>query len=170
MCYNKIMIIEYFKNLINLVKKESVTLKGIYTFTLENIHTGEKRIITKENLVVLTGRAYIILRMMNDQASPGIKLTHAVLGTGIAVPTNADTQLQTEVYRKNVASATSSGNIGYVSAFYTATEVSGTFREAAIFINGTAVVNSGTLFSRVSINIAKTNIETLTVDYQITLN
>jgi hypothetical protein len=164
------MIKQLLKTLKKLANKETFTFKGVYTFTLENVITGEKRVIVNENLVVLTGKSYIMTRLMADQVTPGIKITHTALGTGTNAPASGDTQLQTEIYRKNVASATNASNIGYVSAYYTAVEVTGTFREVGLFINATGVANSGTLFSRVATNITKSSVETLTVDYQLTLN
>ena len=164
------MIIKFLKNLIKMFKGEDFSMQGTYIFRFTNMETGNVREVIQENMIPLTGRAYIILRLMQDQATPGIKLTHTALGSGTNAPANGDTQLQTETYRKAVASATSAGNIGYVSAFYTAVEFVGTIREVGLFINGTGAANSGTLFSRVATNLTKSNIETLTVDYQLTLN
>jgi len=81
--------------------------------------------------------------------------------------------LDTETYRTTTASSTNSNNVAYVTAFYTATECNGTYKEAGLFCNGTGAADSGVLFSRVLLNapsgIAKTVTETLTVDYTITI-
>ena len=151
------------------MKNEHLKMKGVYTFTLENIETGEKRVIVKENLIPTAGRAFIASRLAQVGTPQDIKVTHTALGTGTTAPANGDTQLQTETYRKAVASATSSGAVAYFTAFYTATEVTGTFKEAGVFINGTGTANSGTLFSRVAVDITKTNLETLTIDYSVAL-
>jgi hypothetical protein len=156
-----------------MIKKDveqDFNLKGVYTFTLEDIYTGEKRVITRENLIMTGGKAYVMARIMADQSPAGCKITHTALGTGTNAPAAGDTQLQTEVFRKVTASAMNASNVGYLSAYYTATEVTGTFREVGLFINGTGTANSGTLFSRVAVNITKSSSETLTIDYQITLS
>ena len=158
MCYNIFMI------------AENIKMKGVYKFTLENIETGEKRIIVKDNLIPTAGRAFIASRLAQVGSPQDIKINYTALGTGTTAPSNGDTQLQTETYRKVVASATSSGAVAYFTAFYTAPEVTGTFKEAGMFINGTGTANTGTLFSRVAVDITKTNLETLTIDYSITIS
>ena len=145
-------------------------MKGVYTFTLENIETGEKRVIVKENLIPTAGRAFIASRLAQVGSPQDIKVNYTALGTGVTAPANGDTQLQTETYRKAVASATSSGATSYFTAFYTAPEVTGTFKEAGMFINGSAGANTGTLFSRVAVDITKTNLETLTIDYSVVIS
>ncbi len=155
---------------LKIKKLDQFQLSGIYTFTLTNIITGEKKIFTKKNLITNAGKNYILKRMVADQTPAGLRFTHCALGTGTTAPTVADTQLQTEIYRNNMASGSENTNVGFWTAFYTATETAGTYREFGIFINGTSTANSGTLFSRVAINITKTNTESLTIDYTLTLN
>ena len=91
-------------------------MKGVYTFTLRNIKTGEERIIVKENLIPTAGRAFIASRLAQVGSPQDIKVTHTALGTGTTAPANGDTQLQTETYRKAVASATSSGATSYFTS------------------------------------------------------
>ena len=150
---------------------ETLKLKGIYKFTLEDINTGAKRVFEYENLIPTSGRTAIASHLTNAVPVPSVlRANYTALGTGGTPPANADTQLQTETFRKAIASETNSANVAYMTAFYTATEVSGTFLEAGIFIAGTITPNSGTLFSRVAINITKTLTETLTIDYTVTIN
>lgn len=96
----------------------------------------------------------------------------SALGTGIGAPAAGDTTLDTEAYRKNIASQSFSANVAYNTAFYTASEVSGTFYEHGIFANGTGAADSGTLCSRVLLNapsgIAKGLTNTLTIEHQHT--
>jgi len=145
---------------------------GIWRFTIRDAVTGRiKRVQTYRNLLPTVGRAAIANHLTSATPSPAaLRINKTALGTGVTAPANGDTQLQTETFRKDTASATNSNNVGFVTAFYTAPEVSGTFREAGLFINGTATVNSGTLFSRVAINITKTASETLTIDYTLTIS
>lgn len=153
----------------NIKQKEGFVMKGHYKLTFENIKTGEKRIVEKDNLIVTAGRAWIASRLAVSGSPADIRITHSALGTGTSTPANADTQLQTEVYRKNVASATSDQATTYLTAFYSATEYTGNIKEAGMFINGSAGANTGTLFSRIALDTTKSSVETLTIDYTISL-
>lgn len=152
--------------------KQRLIISGVYLFTIRDSQTGEiKRRNLQFNLIPTVGRAVIANQLTSASPSPASpRINYTTLGTGTNAPANADTQLQTETYRKAVASQTNASNVAYCTAFYTAEEVSGTFREAGMVINGTGTANSGTLFSRVAINITKSTSETLTVDYSITIS
>jgi hypothetical protein len=150
---------------------ETIKMKGVWVFTLENIHTGAFRQIRYENIIPTVARTAIANWLSNASPSPAsIRINKTALGTGVTAPANGDTQLETETYRKDIASETNSDNVAYFTAFYTAPEVSGTFKEAGMFMNGSAGANTGTLFSRVAIDITKTTSESLTVDYEITIS
>jgi len=149
---------------------QGMSLKGVWKFTLKDIITGKERVYMYDNLIVTIGRAALANHLTDATPSPAnLRINYTALGTGVTAPANGDIELETEVFRKVTASETNVNNIAYVTAFYTAAEVSGTFREAGLFINGTATPDSGTLFSRVAINITKSITETLTVDYTITI-
>jgi len=151
--------------------KENVCLKGVYKFTLRNIYTGEEKIYIVENLIPTIARTAIANYLSDATPSPAsLRINYSALGTGVNAPANGDTQLQTETFRKDIASETNAANVAYFTAFYTAPEVSGTFKEAGLFFNATSTPNSGTLFSRVAIDITKTTSESLTIDYQITIS
>lgn len=151
--------------------QEKVALKGIYTFTVRDAATGRiKRTYKYENLVPTVGRTMIANNLTNASPTNVMKITHAALGSGTNAPVNGDTTLQTETYRNAIASITNASNVGYATGFYTATETSGTYRECAIFSNGTGAANSGVLLSRVAINITKSTSETLTLDWTLTIS
>lgn len=153
-----------------VITGQKLFMSEVWRFTLRNVETGEERLFMYKNLIPTVGRAAIANYLTNASPSPAtLRVTHTSLGTGIAGATNADTQLQTETYRKAIASATNGDNVAYMTAFYTAPEVTGTFKEAGLHIAGSLTPNSGTLFSRVPIDITKTALETLTVDYTVTI-
>lgn len=152
-------------------EKAGVQMYGVYKFTLRDIYTGEEQVTIVKNLIPTAGRTAIANWLTNSSPTPAsMRLNYTALGTGATAPANGDVQLQTETYRKAIASATNSNNIAYCTAFYTAPETSGTFTEAGIFMNATGVANSGTLFSRVAISITKTTSQSLTIDYTITIS
>jgi hypothetical protein len=162
--------LEISKN-VSSKKHQGLQLKGVYIFTLEDINTGERQIIRIPNLVPTVGRAAIADHLTSGSPSPSTLLINkAALGTGTTAPANGDTTLETETYRNNTASKTNADNIAYVTAFFSATEVDGTFKEVGLFINGEAGADTGTLFSRAAIDITKSNTQTLTIDYVLTIS
>lgn len=152
-------------------RSEGLVLKGVWKFTIRDAKTGKiKRVYTYDNLIPTAGRSKIAEALAGDLAAiADIEINKTALGTGGTAPANGDTTLETETFRKDVASATFSSNQLFITAFYTAPEVSGTFAEAGVFIKGTASPDTGTLFSRVLISITKSLSETLTIDYTTTI-
>lgn len=149
---------------------EGMRLDGIWKFTLEDIHTGEKRIYEYHNLIPTVARTALANHLTNVAPSPAaLRINFSALGSGVTAPANGDTTLQTETFRKAIASETNSSNVAFATAFYTASEAVGTHKEAGLFLNATGVANSGTLFSRVAIDITKAATESLTIDYTITI-
>lgn len=140
--------------------------------TIRDAKTGAiKRVIKRHNLIPTVGRTALASYLGSVSGSPAtLYPNYVALGSNAAAPTNADTQLGTETYRNQVASRTYSSNIAYITGFFTATETTGTYREAGLFIAGGAGANTGTLFSHVAINITKSNTETLTLDWTITIS
>jgi hypothetical protein len=107
--------------------------------------------------------------LTNPSPATPLLATYAAVGSGTNAPANGNTQLQTEAYRNAVASRTSASNIAFVTAFFGATEAVGTHKEAGIFAGGSGTANTGTLLSRVAIDIVKTNTQTLTLDWTLTV-
>lgn len=157
------------------IKNDGVALVGTWTITIRDAKTGRvKRVYRHKNIIPTVGRALIANNLAISSADDDPFLNYTALGTGDTAPANGDTQLVTETFRKLTASGTNSNNIAYITAFYTAAEVTGTFKEAALFANGTASADSGILFSRVLLNptsgITKSGTETLTIDYTLTIS
>lgn len=151
--------------------KEKFALKGVYTFTIRDAVTGEiKRVYKYENIVPTVARAMIANNMTNVSPTNLMLIKYAELGSGTSTPANGDTALQTPVYRNAIASRTNSSNIAYATAFFNATETTGTYRECGIFSDGSGTIGTGVLVSRVSINVTKSSSETLTIDWTLTIS
>lgn len=153
------------------VEQKDLKFKGVYTFTLRNKDTGEiegKHVY--ENLVPAVALSLIASLVGQTAVANAGKVTHCALGSGTTTPASGNTTLETETYRNAIASLNSVGAVVYATGFFSAPETSGTYREAGIFINGTGAVNTGTLLSRVAINITKTTSQTLTLDWTLTLS
>lgn len=150
---------------------EKTSMVGIYKFTIRDAKTGKiKRVHEYKNLIPTVGREMIANNLSNVSPTNVMLANKMALGTGVTPPANADTTLETETYRNDVASRTNAQNIAYLTAFYSALEVTGTFKEAGIFCDGTGTVDTGVLLSRVAINITKSSTETLTIDWTLTIN
>ena len=148
-------------------------MKGVWIVTIRDALTGKiKRRHVFENIIPTIGRNAVARSLAGEAVTLAeIEINETSLGTNATAPTNGDIKLGTETFRKAVASTTSSGNQLFVTAFYTAPEVSGTFSEAGLHINGTGAPDSGVLFSRVIFSpaVTKSASETLTVDYVVTI-
>jgi len=128
--------------------------------------------IEVHNIIPTAGRSVVALWIVGDNtydANNGAN--YGSLGDNNTAPVNGDTTLSNETYRKATSSATSSSNVVYLSNFYTATEVTGTFEEAGWHIDGTGVADSGQLLSHfLTTSIVKSATETLTVESTLTIS
>jgi hypothetical protein len=124
------------------------------------------------NIIPTAGRAVIARWITGDNTYSGDDgANYGSLGTSATAPANGNTQLTAETYRKATSSVARSNNIAYLSNFYTATEVTGTFEEAGWHIAGTGTANTGQLLSHfLTTTIAKTSTETLTVESTLTIS
>lgn len=151
--------------------KEKTCLKGHYRFTIRDSKTGKiKRVKEYFNLIPTVGRTLIANNLTSSSPDNDPRINYVALGTGTTAPANNDTTLETETYRNTVASETNANNVAYITGFFNATENDGTYKEVGLFADATGVADSGILFSRVAIDITKSNTETLTIDYTITIN
>lgn len=149
--------------------KEQLETRCNWTFTVRDAATGEvKRVRKYRNKLPAAGINAIMQHLALSSPTPAsLIVTHVALGTGSTAAADGDTTLDTESYRNELASGAQASKKAYLSGFFTATECDGTYAEAGLFINGTAAADSGTLLSRVLIDITKSNTETLTIDVEI---
>ena len=154
------------------MREQTIKVRVNVVATLRDAITGKILKITKQhNTIPTTGRTAMASWLSSASPSPAtIRINYCALGSGTNAPANGDTTLQTETYRNLIASETNANNIAYFSGFFSATETSGTYREAGLFIAGTGSANSGTLFSRVAVNITKSGSNTLTLDWTVTIS
>lgn len=98
-------------------------------------------------------------------------VNYFAVGTGVASPTAADTQLGTEYFRKLLTTTTVSGNQVDLSTLFVLAEGNTTYTEAGLFGNGaTGTVNSGSLFAHASYTYTKSSAVNLTNDYYVYFN
>lgn len=157
----------------NLHLVTSVMLHSLweeYRYYLDILHKlFKKREFVIENITCTVGRSVLAQRLSGTVTYTGT-VTHTALGTNATPATVGDATLGTETYRKALSSGTYASNIAYLETFYSASEVSGTFQEYGMFIDGTGAANSGQLFNRFLSAVTKSVTETLNVQSIVTFN
>lgn len=131
--------------------------------------TSLKKQFVIENVTTDAGRSVLAARLGGDVANTGI-VNYTALGTDTTAESEADATLGAETYRKALSSGTNADNVAYLETFFTASEVSGTFEEFGMFIDGTGTADSGVLFNRFTATVTKSLTETLNVQSIITIN
>ncbi len=130
---------------------------------------GELIRVDKRTNVICNAGFNTITKRLTGDATYTCEINKMALGTGSGTPAASDTQLFNEVYRNDTASGTDSGNVAYLTAYYTEAEVTGTFTEFGNFIDGTAAANSGQLWSHIAgLNWVKDNTTVLVVSCKYT--
>lgn len=130
----------------------------------------ETEVEVYKNIVPTVARAMIANNLTDATPTNVMLINKAELGSSTTTPANGDTALITPTYRNAVASLTNASNIAYITAFFNATETTGTYREAGLYSDGAAGTGTGVLVSRVAVNITKSSSETLTIDWELTIN
>ncbi len=127
-----------------------------------------KMVDVQTNVICKPGLEAIGTRLTGDNTYTG-EVNKMALGTGTPTPSVNDTTLETESYRNDTASGTASDNVTYLTAYYTETEVTGTFTEFGNFIDGTDSADTGQLWSHIAgFSWEKDDTTTLVVDCKYT--
>lgn len=149
---------------------QQVGLLGVYRTELLDMVTGERKVQYWHNITTTVGRTMIMNNLTDATPDNDMLINVAALGSDDTAVAEGDTVLGTEVYRNAIASRTNVANVGYATAYFNQTEVTGTFKEAGIFSDGlVGTPDSGILLSHVNINVTKTNTQKLTIDWTLTL-
>lgn len=109
---------------------------------------GKKKWNTESHNIISNAGHEVLNKILAGEYAGAGFLNYQALGTGVAVvPDPTDTVLDTEVYRNETASTSVNGEELNVVAYYTESEVEGTFTEFGNFIDATATVDSGYLWT-----------------------
>ncbi len=126
--------------------------------------------VRRSNLVVTAGLTLLMNRLCNASPDSECLINYIAVGTGTATPLAANTQLQTETARKQLTSRANSSAVGSVATTFNAGDVPvSTLKEVGLFIDGTGSVNTGTLLARQNINLAVSALDSVFVDWRLTL-
>jgi hypothetical protein len=122
------------------------------------------------NICVKVGRTMIINNLVDPSPDNAMVINYGAVGTNAAAPADADIKLGTEIARAVVASYNNSDNIGYITLFFGYAAANGTLKEAGLFSDATGVADTGILVSHAAINVVKSALNTLTIDWTLTLS
>lgn len=136
--------------------KEKMGLKGHWTIEIRDNGKLVKRLDFDNQLTNLYRNS--VLNQLYGNAFDDLEIKYLGIGTGDAPASATDTQLGTEVFRVIPTSQTIVDN--YVQTIWVIPTQIGnfTYKEIGVFCgNATATLNSGTMISRVNVNIEKTS-------------
>lgn len=142
--------------------KDGTSVRGEWLFFLDShlIYKGD-------NLITQAGLNFIAGLLAGNNADVPI---HLALGTGTKAPALTDKTLQVESLRKPISSKVPQNNIVRIRTFFLPTEANGDWKEFGLFLSGTDLPDSGTLFNRIIPpgGISKAGNQVLSVEVRIT--
>lgn len=136
--------------------KEKMGLKGHWTIEVRDKGKLVKRLDFDNQLTNLYRNS--VLNQLYGNAFDSLEIKYLGIGTGDTPASATDTQLGTEVFRVIPTSQTIVDN--YVQTIWVIPTQIGnfTYKEIGVFCGtATASLNSGTMISRVNVNIEKTS-------------
>lgn len=156
-------------------KIESNTLKLSSHVRLTAYKKGTKEVVAvieSKNLIVTVGKQFVGDMLIDKDSDHDTGLTWCAIGTNNTTPAITDTQLGTEVNRKQITTRSRSGIDITLSTFFTAAESTYNIKEAGEFghASATSTPNSGKLLAHwlVSFDNSAGNYD-LTFDYVLTI-
>ena len=153
----------------HIKQSEWLKLKGKVTCELFDLEGNLLEVKTYDNLVCNVSKNGFAGRLNNETSFTGV-VNYGAIGTGTNSPAATDTTLQTEVARAIVETNSRASNVTTITFYFDPTTGNGNLKEFGAFIDGTAVVDTGTLFDRVNIDVTKTSLNSLRVTLQITVS
>jgi hypothetical protein len=146
-------------------------LKNNVKVTSENVKTGKVEIIETHNVGCDAGMESLAARMVGAERG---QVTYFAVGTGASTggdaPASTDTTLNTELIRKQISVRSSTGDTASFRIFFSTSEANDDLTEIGLFGDDASVtVDSGVLFARAAIDKTKTDSETLTIDWSLSI-
>ena len=147
---------------------DSLSVKGNLKIVVTDSKTKEvKETRDLKNLVVATGKDYIVSRMSSNTAAV---MGHMAIGLGNIAPGTGNTLLLGETARVAVDSAAVTNNTITYVATYPGGTGTGIIAEAGMFNSGNTTANTGTMLCRVRFNeVNKGATDVVTITWNITV-
>ena len=132
---------------------EKLKLHGHYT--IEGYDADGELVERHEVDNLLTASLYTMIFNFLNASAQSVSITHMATGTGTASPSQSDTSMSAELFRKAPASKIAGTDTVTCKMILLPAESNGTITELGVFCNGTDTAGSGTLISHASCNIIK---------------
>ena len=101
----------------------------------------------QHNLIVTSGRT-VLARLLSGDATFSGEIDYGAVGDGNTAFTNASTQLNNELFRKQASAQSFSANVAFIDWFIASGDTADdTFEEFGSFIDGSGAADSGQAFS-----------------------
>lgn len=150
-------------------------IKGEYKVITSCSKTGavlrETPWLTNQIVANSARGVYILLDLLaNDQTYSGA-ISHMSLGDSATAVTTADTDLGNELERVAIVGAATVRNglqVTFKAFFPDATTTNDTYEEIGTYIDGTATLGTGRLWSRILYQLVKASGEDNTIVYRVT--
>lgn len=155
---------------IYIPNEDIVIPKGKIFIVQRNVFTGKliKELI--DNTFMTVGKNSIADALRGTTENTKGIITYCALGLSAVAPAVADVKLGNELFRKLVSVRSVSGNAALFQTFFTTSEGNGSLKEAGLFgDNASGTADSGTLFAHAAINRTKTDADTLTLYWTVTI-
>ncbi len=152
---------------------DMITCKGEYRFEGFDLQGNKVSDVTYKN--VLTQLFFTGLMKFLDQvvSNPGVgdmNLNYVATGTGTNPALKTNTLLQTEAFRKSIATKTIGLTTFTCKVSLDPADSNFTITEIGVFAAATGTVDSGTMVSRANVNIEKTSSIRYLITYTITMS
>lgn len=150
---------------------EIYAVKGTWIFTDVEDDGSKTNRRVYDNLVTTVGKVAVARRLggAGVKANEG-EITYIAVGTDGTAATIGDTTLGTETARKTTTYGGLTGTQVSIRVYFTKSEAVATLLEAAGFgEDASGAADSGTMYNRVIINVAKTNQKGLQVELLVTV-
>lgn len=115
------------------MKEEKIDIKGIVTFRVFDSHGRLTRSIEENNLVTSAGKNFFVNKIIDDPSTAGTAIQSIAVGSGSTTPAESNTALENEIGRIQIASISSSNNIGEFVTSISAGVATGTIQEAGLY-------------------------------------
>jgi hypothetical protein len=126
------------------------------------------------DLIPLFKGGNIVATITNDGLSKILEViknefTHVGLGNATGNLSNASTQLSNEFYRLQVTEDFVDGQTAVIEIYIDENQGNGVIKQVGLFAQGTSAPNSGTLTVAENVDLSKSNTESMTISFEITL-
>ena len=137
-------------------------------YKIEKLECDKWETVQEKKNVVVQGFFTGLFTHLQGTATP-MEVTHFALGTGTTTAMKANVALEMEEFRKARTSISSTPTSLIVKLSLAPIEAVMTIREIGLFMEATDTAGSGTLLSRVNVNVKKNASTQYLITYTLTI-